>query len=421
MASDAVNAGSIPVECIFLMIGLDGKKETVMSKKKQKNKFSMEMFIDKHFFLVASVIFVICVGAVALIVVKVAEARDDKERRLKEQTEMGEIAEDGRDYALEEAPAEITAVMKEYHQALAEYDEAVLTKYLMDANQYELDCIAVKSEYIESYGNIVCYVQKAAAEDAYYVYVSYDLKLNDYKEIMPGVNVFYYCLDGEGNPKICTEEDISEEVKVDLYVAYSRQEVQDLYNSVGLAYNEVLDSNEDLKAFMKGWSEMIKQDMTRRVALREATVETSEVPSEEPTSEPVVEDTTILVEPTTNVNVRGSASEKGELKGQVGPGTQLTCVEQMINGWSHVIYNGADGYIRSDFLKVVGEGSETTAGNFVTVKEGVNIRAKASKDSTVVGMADPGTKLELIEKQNDGWCKIKYNNQEAYVKSEYVQ
>ena len=379
------------------------------------------MFIDKHFFLVATLIFAICVGAVAFIVVKVAEARDDKEKRMREQTVMGELSEDGRDYALEEAPEEISKVMREYHMALAEYDEEVLTRYLMDANQYELDCIAVKSEYIESYGNIKCFCQKAAAEGAYYVYVSYDLKLKDYTEIMPGVNVFYYCLDENGNPKICTEEDIDEEIKVDLYVAYSRQEVQDLYNNVGLAYNEVLDSNEELKTFMKGWSEMIKQDMTRRVALREATVQTSEVPSEEP-SEEVPVDTTIMVEPKTNVNVRGSASEKGELKGQVGPGTQLTCVEQMINGWSHVIYNGADGYIKSDFLNVVGEGGETiTSGSFVTVKEGVNIRAEASTSSTVVGMADPGTKLELIEKQNNGWCKIKYNGKEAYVKSDYVQ
>ena len=89
---------------------------------------------------------------------------------------------------------------------------------------------------------------------------------------------------------------------------------------------------------------------------------------------------------------------------------RLTRVEELINGWSHVIFNGADGYIKTEFLQVVsdettGGNNETTTGNYVTVKEGVNIRAEASKDSTAIAMADPGTKLELIEKK-DGWCKI---------------
>ena len=177
---------------------------------------------------------------------------------------------------------------------------------------------------------------------------------------------------------------------------------------------------------MEGFDELVKQEMVKKIALRAATETPSEPVSETVPEEPSEENKSDVVEPTTAVNVRGSASEKGELKGQASPGMRLTRVEEMINGWSHVIFNGTDGYIKTEFLQVVDEGGDgntgtgETGGNYVTVKEGINIRAEASKDSTIVGMADPGTKLELIEKK-DGWCKIKYNGQTAYVKAEYVE
>jgi uncharacterized protein YraI len=32
-----------------------------------------------------------------------------------------------------------------------------------------------------------------------------------------------------------------------------------------------------------------------------------------------------------------------------------------------------------------------------------------------------GTKLELVMQQADGWCKVKYNGETGYVKSDYVE
>ena len=196
--------------------------------------------------------------------------------------------------------------------------------------------------------------------------------------------------------------------------------MQDLYNQVALAYNEALDKDEELKSYMDGFDDMVKQEMVKKIALRSATEEPSETSSEE-TSEPAEENTTDQVEPTTTVNIRATASEKGESKGQVGPGTTLTRIEELINGWSHVIYNGEEGYIRSDYLKVVGSNTIEAGAKTVTVKEGVNIRNEASMDGSVIAMAEPGTKLELIEKMDNGWSKVKYNGQTAYVKSDYVE
>ena len=64
--------------------------------------------------------------------------------------------------------------------------------------------------------------------------------------------------------------------------------------------------------------------------------------------------------------------------------------------------------------------STATTGT-VTVKENVRIRSSASENGEKLGTAYVGEKLELIMKQADGWTKIKYNGQTAYVKSEFVE
>ena len=392
-------------------------------RKEEKNFFAS--FLDKYYFAAAAIVFAVSVAIVFVVVFHVADAREEKARKAEETAKIGELSEDGRDYSLElNAHPEVNEVMEAYHKALADYDEEVIRNYLLYVNQNELDNIAVKSEYIEEYTNINCYTQEAAAENSYYVYVSYDLKMKGYATKLPGIIGFYFSYDESGAPKICRQSDISEDVITDFYVAFSRQEVQDLFNQTALAYNETLDGDEQLKEFMDGFDELVKQEMVKKIALRSATETPSEpVASETPSEEVAEENKSDMVEPTTAVNVRGSASEKGELKGQASPGQKLERVEEMINGWSHVIFNGADGYIKTEFLKVVDDGAGQTTGgtgNYVVVKEGVNIRTEASKDSDIIAMADAGTKLELVEKK-DGWCKIIYNGQTAYVKADYVE
>ena len=49
------------------------------------------------------------------------------------------------------------------------------------------------------------------------------------------------------------------------------------------------------------------------------------------------------------------------------------------------------------------------------------MRKSASTDAESLGTAYEGDKLELLMKQADGWTRIKYKGQTAYVKSDYVE
>lgn len=51
----------------------------------------------------------------------------------------------------------------------------------------------------------------------------------------------------------------------------------------------------------------------------------------------------------------------------------------------------------------------------------VNIRKMADKSSEKLGTVQPGTRIEKIEDVDNGWTKVRYNSQEAYIKSDYIK
>ena len=50
----------------------------------------------------------------------------------------------------------------------------------------------------------------------------------------------------------------------------------------------------------------------------------------------------------------------------------------------------------------------------------VNIRDAANATARVLATVDEGTTFEVIENQSNGWTKIIYEGQEAYISSDYV-
>ncbi|MBR6769809.1 MAG: SH3 domain-containing protein [Lachnospiraceae bacterium] len=136
------------------------------------------------------------------------------------------------------------------------------------------------------------------------------------------------------------------------------------------------------------------------------------------------------VRATTVVNIRSSDNEAADKKGQAQTGQEFILLEQQGNGWSKVKLTDGEGYIKSEYLQAVSdtdaestpsEASSNSEAKTVTVIENVNVRKSASENAERLGLVYMGEKLELIMKQADGWTKVKYKGQTAYVKSEYVK
>ena len=156
----------------------------------------------------------------------------------------------------------------------------------------------------------------------------------------------------------------------------------------------------------------------------------------EETSEPQDGGQTETVEATDTVNVRKSDSENADKLGKLEIGTRVTRFEARENGWSRVEYNGGEGFVKSEYLKVVS--AETASENTdnsasepassegvstsgtIGIKETVNVRESAGEDAKKIGVAYENEHYKLIMKQADGWSKIDFNGKIGFVKSEYV-
>ena len=58
----------------------------------------------------------------------------------------------------------------------------------------------------------------------------------------------------------------------------------------------------------------------------------------------------------------------------------------------------------------------------VTADSGLNIRAQASTDSEILGLAENGERLALMtEDAQNGWYQIQYKGQTAYVSADYAE
>ena len=222
----------------------------------------------------------------------------------------------------------------------------------------------------------------------------------------------------------------------------------DLNNKVVVEYNDLLAEDDELNEYVAYLKEKINEDVgvilakeetpdAAEEAAEEAEGEAAEEETEEPGStDDNIVTTVTMVKATDVVNIRTSDSETADKIDKAQVGQEFKLLEQRGNGWSKVEYNGKDAYIKSEYLETVSEETVVDTGSAeaestdadsgtvsgtVTVKENVKVRTSASTTADSLGTAYVGEKLDLIMKQADGWTKVKYKGQTAFVKSDYVE
>lgn len=67
------------------------------------------------------------------------------------------------------------------------------------------------------------------------------------------------------------------------------------------------------------------------------------------------------------------------------------------------------------------EAQEAASSQVKCTDDNVNIRASASTDAESIGKTKAGDVYTRYEKMENGWSKIDYNGQEAYIKSDYLE
>jgi len=264
----------------------------------------------------------------------------------------------------EDAHAEVNAVVKEYYKAMADGDMDTLLSITTGLDEKEQIKIVKKSDYVEEYPTVICYTKKGPMEDSYLVYAYYEVKLADFETLTPGMNALYVCKNENGVYYINGETQ-SDEIIEYCEIISAQDDVVDLVNTVQVKYNEVKAADLELSRFLDELPDILTAAVGEELAKLEAE---------------------------TNEEAAAEAASTEE--------TPESDVAQEIETEEEV---------------------EETVVKTVRTTEVVNVRASDSTSADKVGKAQLGSEYELLEEKANGWSKILFEGEEAYIKTEYLE
>lgn len=405
-------------------------------------------WLIKHAKIVMPVVLAVCVIVTVVISVNANKKETERQEDIEANSTLEETTSDTTavpEVALQEnTNPEVGELINAYYAAMASGDIDTIKTLVNNIEDTEVLRIKETSKYVESYPTLEIYTKTGPKENTYLVYVCSELKFIDYEEPIPGMSVYYVCIDENGNYYICFDDEEEDEAELNYIRKVSLQDdVVDLNNKVAAAYKDMVAEDADLAQFILDLNEEIEKNVGGVLAQNDEADTTEENSEGTESDDGNVQDgeaqpvnVVTKVKAIDVVNIRSSDSETADKLGKAAIGDEFELLEKIGNGWSKVEYEGKEAYIKSEYLEDVEtttlveggeEESETdTADNTeptgtVTVLENVRIRSAASENSEKLGTAYTGEKLELLMKQADGWTKIKYKGQTAYVKSDYVE
>lgn len=434
-ASDAFDAGSIPVGCTgYLFMNKKKKMHDSLSFKEVmgllKTSLKDHLLFFKEWIADYGKIFLplMLLILVSVTVVVSLNARERVEQAAEEALEVleetkAEVMEVQETLFEEDAYPEINALIKSYYEALEHADIEILLEIQNVVTATEIIRLQKMSDYIDRYENIKVYTKPGPYLNTYIAYVYSDVYMKDREESTPGLQAFYICLNDYDEFYINAGELTEEEA---LYIKNVSQQgdVVDLKNAVSVSYSTIMAENEELSEYWAQISVEIDLAVGEQLALeakQQAQLEEEANPSE-PEEEYVPEEPAIImVRAKEQVNIRKSASASADKVGSAHAGDTFVVIERMANGWTKVSYNSGEAYISTIYLEDVEDVSKYDTTAQVTVNtSSLNVRTEPDQSSSKLGVLVKGQVVDLIEATPDGWSKIKYNGQIGFVKSEFV-
>ena len=449
-ASDAFNAGSIPVGCIYitLIIGREMReaacgflqfKEYFRIRKglyMWKEKIhSIGNYIIKHNKVVLPAVVVVAVA----ITVSVSLSLSNRHKEAQQEAEIASAAsETATETATEEVPlvaneeGAIYTLIATYYNAMATGDEETLRSVCDEISDKDMYRYVELSQYIDYYPTLEIYTKTGPEEGSVIAYVYYKISFVGHEEEVPGYQALYICTNDQGGLYIKRGEN-SEEVNEYIKTVSTQDDVVEFNNKITVEYNELmvdhpevlqyiseLDSQVSIAVGEKLANQVAGETQAAEAGTEEGSTDGQDTQTENGEQQEAEDQGPQYVTTTTTVNVRSSDSEQADKLGKVSGGTKLQVLEQRPNGWTKVDYEGKEGYIKTEFLQLAESAAGAESIGTVTATTNINVRASASETADRLGVLSGGDSAELVGTEGD-WSKIKYNGQIGYVKSEYVQ
>ena len=404
---------------------------------KDKMRFLRDAVI-KHSKVAFPIIVIIAAAVTVSLALGIGSVEEKMAETVEPETIESSTEENALDRVIPEVPLEanensdIYSLMAIYYNALANGDVATIQSISNYVEDTEIIRIQELSKYIEGYPLIEIYTKKGPIENSYVAYVYTHVTFYGHENRVPGLMTFYICTDEDGKLYLNegeTADDILEYVRT----VSLQDDVVELTSKTNAEYNELLVNDSKFAEYIgeleKEVSQATGEALAAQVAESQPASEETEVQgqdgnTEQPSTEgentgDTAEQGSAYAVATTTVNIRSSDSEQADKAGKVPGGERVQVVEQRANGWSKIIYDGKEGYIKSEYLQVEGSSNDGGAVNTVKAATNVNLRKEASETAEKIGVVVGGDSLELLSESN-GWSQVKYKGTVGYVKSEYL-
>jgi len=322
---------------------------------------ALKKWLVKYSKIVLPVILVVCVGLTIVIAIQANKRKVEQEEAVvapEESTEDEEVLMDVPDVPLEQdAVPEINELMRTYYTAMVDGDTDTMGKLVYYLDANEILRAKETSKYLESYSNLEVYTKPGPREGTYIAYVYHDLKFNDYDKPIPGMRAYYVCRDEEGAYYINEDTDEGEDVLRYMRALQKQEDVIDLNNKATVAFNDMVAEDKTLADFLIKLNEEIEANVGATMALAEENKDSEDENAEE-------------------------TEETPEETAEEEPEVIVTKVK-------------------------------TT--------DVVNIRTSDSETADKLGKAAVGDEFELLEAKGNGWSKIRYEDRDAFIKSEFLE
>ena len=404
-----------------------------------KEKFKkIALLVLKH----SKIVFpIIIIAAVALTVSLALDASE--EREIEDVVSSSEEVESSEEEVVNTEPpivsleknetGEIYTLVATYYNAYATGDVETIksiSNYMSETDEIK---IQEMSEYIETYPLLEIYTKPGPIDGSCLAYVYFQMTVKDFADVISGMETFYVCMNEDGSYYL-NEGDVSEEELEYIREVNLQDDVVELYNRVNVECSETFLNNADLFYFIQEIVSDVQKStgeaLAAQVAANEeggegegtAEIDTTEgTPAEGGETVPAeaTEPQVVYATATTTVNVRSSDSEQATKLSKISTGTKVQVLEQRPNGWSKIIVDGEEGFVKSEYLAVAEVVDSSQFIGKVTATTTINVRSQASTESTRLGFLASGDSADLIANEGE-WCKIAYDGQVGYVKAEYV-
>lgn len=334
--------------------------------------------------------------------------------------------------------AAITELINSYYNGVTTGDADILNSVCDEISTRDMLSYQERSKYIDHYSTFEIYTKPGLEAGSTIVFVYCRVIFVDHPEEYPGYSAYYVCTNEQGNLYI-KRSDFTDEQAAYLGEVMSQDDVVEFNNRVIVEYKELMKEHPELLEYLNEMDQQVNAAVGVELADQNATetqpdanaegqetqgtdTETPDANTENPeqTADTPVENVVQYVTTTATVNVRSSDSEKADKMGKVSQGTQLQVVEERVNGWTKILFDGKEGFIKSEYLEAVESAAGMESIGTVTATTNINVRSSASETADRLGVLAGGDSAELLANEN-GWCKIKYNGKVGYVKSDYVQ